>query len=161
MRARIVSSLVVLLASLSLLLTPQHAQGSEWWCWDDPIVVVNGHAIRVLAGVPNEARASVGLADIVITVPAGLDAAIRAVPSPRFPQRAVLERGGTPNADGSFTVAAQLTLDAPTGTAAAIMLRDGGQNSEMAKGVAGIPVTVSLTIEPRGKRADGSDRGAP
>ena len=47
------------------------------WCWDDPIVRINGETVSIEIGVqgaPDAVRASVQLAETIITLPPGVTA---------------------------------------------------------------------------------------
>ncbi len=148
---RRVSKLLPLWIVVAVLLAARGhgAVASEWWCWDDPVIVVDGRAIHVLAGVQRESRSSVMLAELVVTVPESLEASLKPVPSPQFPQQVTLERSGSVNADGTFTVTARLTVTAPPGTAAALRIRNGGKDEATITGSAGAPITAALVVPPK------------
>jgi hypothetical protein len=86
------------------------ADASEWWCWDDPVLVINGQVVHVYTGVPNNAVRRVTLADMTITVPNGVDVRMTANNAPRFPQQVRLVRSGSVNADGSIPIKASVTV---------------------------------------------------
>lgn len=67
-----------LFAVLAMLLparaTP--AQALDVWCWDDPVLSINGRLVAINIGVRLPDRNKVQAAHIVVTVPAGTDARV-------------------------------------------------------------------------------------
>ena len=64
----------LLLAATLLVRTPGRASAFTIWCWDDPVVEINGQRYAILNGVlgePDEVRRDVQVARTVISVPAG------------------------------------------------------------------------------------------
>lgn len=111
---RLCAALVAATVLGSLLLLPrlsETADASEWWCWDDPVLVLNGRVVHIYTGVKTAALQRVTLAEIEITVPAGVDAKLTASNAPRFPQTATLRRAGTVGADGSVPVSARVIVN--------------------------------------------------
>jgi hypothetical protein len=53
------------------------AAHADEWCWDDPIVMIDGHVVQILTGVsgrPDDVRKKVQVAHVTIYVPAAVDA---------------------------------------------------------------------------------------
>lgn len=88
--------LAFLLTLGSFALFPvRSAQAAAEWCWDDPIVRIDGRTVTILNGVrglPDEVRANVSLAEVVITVPAGVRTEEIALTRNYFPERVIWVR---------------------------------------------------------------------
>ncbi len=151
---RSVTRTLVLLAVLGAALgLVRPGAASEWWCWDDPVLVINGQVVHVLAGVPADARTRVTLAEVVITVPEGVDAKLTAVNAPFFPLTARLERAGTIAADGSVTVAATVTIQGNGHFNAGLRLVQPSGDEVAAIGSANEPVGAAITLAPKAPRS--------
>lgn len=129
------------------------ATASVWWAWDDPVVVINGQVVHVLAGVPADARGQVTSAEVVITVPSGVDAKLTAVNAPHFPLTARLERVGAVGTDGSVTVAASLIVRGRGQFATALRIVQPSGNETIAYGVTDQPVQASIHLTAPGQGA--------
>jgi hypothetical protein len=151
MQRQIAASLMaVMLGAIAVLARPAgSADASEWWCWDDPVVVINGQVIHVLTGVESRAVHRVTMADVVITVPNGVDARMTASTAPRFPQRARLVRSGSVNADGSIPITASVTVNGHGRFAAAIKITQPSGGRAVSYGESNQPITTTYTLAPR------------
>jgi hypothetical protein len=142
--------MAVMLGAIAMLARPSGpAEASEWWCWDDPVIVINGQVLHVLTGVENRAAHRVTLADVVITVPNGVDAKMTASNSPRFPQQARLVRAGSLNADGSIPITASVTVNGHGRFAAAIKITQPGGGQAISYGESNQPITTTYTLVPK------------
>lgn len=128
---------------------PNLAGASEWWCWDDPVLIVNGQVLHIYSGVPASALKRVTLAEMVITVPEGVDARITANNAPRFPQVARLVRAGRVGADGSIPITATVTVHGHGSFAAALKIAQPGGSTVVAYGESNQPIISSLMLLPR------------
>jgi hypothetical protein len=125
------------------------ADASEWWCWDDPVLVVNGQVLHVYSGVSSNATHRVTMAEMVITIPNGVDAKVTASNAPRFPQNARLVRSGSVNADGSVTVSATTTVHGHGRFDAAIKISHPSGGESVSYGESNQPISTSYTLMPK------------
>lgn len=140
---------VVALAVVCLLVSSTiapRAQASEWWCWDDPVVIVEGQVVQVRVGVPQSLKHRVTLADIVVTVPYGVDAEVVAVPSPHFPQAVTMVRTARLAPGEDIVVSAQVTVrsQAPMTVAIKLSQASGAEASQF--GLDHQPVGTALRL---------------
>ncbi len=151
---RIVTQTLALLAVLAAALgLARPSAASEWWCWDDPVLVINGQVVHVLAGVPADARTRVTQAEVVITVPEGVDAKLTAVNAPFFPLTARLERAGTVAADGSTAVTATLTVRSSVRFAVGLRMVQPSGGEVAAFDTTNQPVRTAITLAPKAPRS--------
>lgn len=144
----------VLLPAALLVAGPAHkAQASEWWCWDDPVLVVDGRAVHVLVGVPRGALGSVSIANVIVTVPNEVDAKLTALTAPRFPVNATIERAGHRRPDGSFTVSATVTVQGAGSFPTGLMLTQAGGGIAVAEGSSNTAMAQTLAVEGKGPPA--------
>jgi hypothetical protein len=152
--ARIATRTVALLVVLGGMLgLARPSTASEWWCWDDPVLVINGQVVHVLAGVPAEARTRVTQAEVVITVPNGVDAKLTAVNAPFFPLTARLERAGTVAADGSISVTATLVISGSDRFDVGLRMVQPSGDEVAAFNTANQPVRATITLVPKASRS--------
>jgi len=147
---RTLAVLAVLGAALGLA---RPSAASEWWCWDDPVLVINGQVVHVLAGVPADARTRVTQAEVVITVPEGVDAKLTAVNAPFFPLTARLERAGTVTANGSVTVTATVTIRGSDRFDVGLRMVQPSGDEVAAFETANQPVRTAITLAPKAPRS--------
>jgi hypothetical protein len=150
---RIVLTVVSLLflAAPLLPVRADTAHASEWWCWDDPVLHVDGQVVRILAGVPNKFKQRVTLAEVVVTVPNGVDARLSAINAPHFPQTATLVRKGQVAAGSPIPVTVTLTMHGHGLFDAGIrIVRPSGE--ELTEyGRSNEKITATITVTPRVK----------
>jgi hypothetical protein len=125
--------------------TPR-VDASDWWCWDDPVLVIDNQVVQILAGVPEAARTRVRLAEVTVIVPAGVNARITASISPRFPLTSRLIQSGPRGADGAVTVTAVLKVNAQGEFPTAIRLRQASGVEQTGYGMASGTATASMQI---------------
>ncbi|MFN8559478.1 MAG: hypothetical protein U0531_19780 [Dehalococcoidia bacterium] len=151
----------LLLLGLALLTTGAPAHGGESWEWDDPVVHVNGRVVRVLVGVPAEARANVVMANLTVAVPADAEATVVGVAAPRFPLTVNLIRSGESDADGVAPVTATLVVTGADGFDVALRFEqpdDGRGIGTATIGRSNQPVSATHYLPARSNRGV---RGAP
>src|SRR5438067_527870 len=70
--------LPVLMLATMVASRPTHTQAYEEWCWDDPVISINGQHTRILVGLQGSAAVTVSgvTANIVVTLPAGVTTSI-------------------------------------------------------------------------------------
>jgi hypothetical protein len=137
---------LVLGSTMALAGTARAAHAGEWWCWDDPVLVLNGQVLHIYAGVTSNAVRRVTLADMVITVPAGVDAKVTAANAPRFPQTARLVRAGALGADGSVPVSATLIVNGHGRFEAALKIVQPSGAETVTYGESNHPISVSYVL---------------
>jgi hypothetical protein len=155
---RLLSALVAaaVLAAAGLAAGATPARASDWWCWDDPVLVIENQVVHIYAGVPNKFRQRVTLADVVVTVPVGVDARITASNQPRFPQASRLVRAGAVGADGSIRVTATLTVRGHGRFDVALKVRQPSGAEVIAYGESNEQFSAQLTLAGKNPRqADG------
>jgi hypothetical protein len=69
------------------------------WCWDDPVVVVNGTPVHIdlgIQGSPSQVHASIAAANIVVHVQAGATAVVPQSNTPDYPATVTVkfDKGG-------------------------------------------------------------------
>ncbi len=97
MRRAGLSVFFVLVLSAIAVLQPSRAAAEVTWCWDDPVVLINGNLVSINVGVygdPLVVRRTVTLATIEIAVPAGVSTALVASTNLYFPERVVFVSRG-------------------------------------------------------------------
>ena len=98
------------------------ARANVAWCWNDPVLVVNGRAVQLKLGVPLSEAATVTDATLVVTVPAGVPATLAAANAAAFITRLRLDvvLATDPslayNGTGPVPVRVEATINAPTST---------------------------------------------
>lgn len=125
------------------------ADASVWWCWDDPVLVIDGQVLHIYTGVPSSAIKRVTLADLVITVPPGVDVKMTANNAPRFPQQARLVRSGAVNPDGSIPITATVTVNGHGRFDTAIKITQPGGDVAIAYGASNQPLSTMYTLLPK------------
>jgi hypothetical protein len=146
----LVAAAVISAAGFAAGATP--ARASDWWCWDDPVLVVENQVIHIYAGVPNKFRQRVVLADMVVTVPAGVDARITASNQPRFPQASRLVRAGNVGPDGAIHVTATLTVRGHGRFDVALKVRQPSGGEVIAYGESNEQFSTELTLAGKNPR---------
>src|SRR5688572_79257 len=106
MRVPHVALLAALLLGAGLAAGPREAHSSDWWCWDDPVLIINNQTVHVLAGVPATERGRVRMAEVVVIVPEGVDARQVASVASQFPLTTRLVRAGAVAPDGTVLITA-------------------------------------------------------
>ena len=65
---RLLGLALVVIGSFAMGHPRATANASEWWCFDDPVVVIKGYqTVHVRVGVPDTLKDQVVMADIIIT----------------------------------------------------------------------------------------------
>lgn len=154
MRRIVLAVLVLMFVAAPLLpATAGTAHASEWWCWDDPVLQIDGQVVRVLAGVPDRFKQRVTLAEVVIMVPNGVDARLTAVNAPHFPQAATLRREGYAVPGSPITVTATLTMHGHGLFESGLKIIHPSGATTVAFGQSNQQVTATLTLVPRSQTA--------
>ena len=150
MRRAGLSLLVVLaLSVVAVLQSPRRAAAEVTWCWDDPVVLINGTLVSINVGVygdPLVVRSAVTLATIEIAVPAGVSTALVASSNLYFTERVVfVSRGqwqpGQP-VPVDVTVTFQATQDLPAALKITYPTGSIGASGSTAKG----PLKASFAL---------------
>jgi hypothetical protein len=97
MRIASCAALGVFLLALVAAATPPTASADVIWCWDDPVVLIGGHAVSISVGVyddPLTVMEDVRAAHFTIVVPNGVSAAHVASTNLYFPEHVRFERRG-------------------------------------------------------------------
>lgn len=149
MRAVHLVLLGMLLVAAGFATQSRTAESSDWWCWDDPVLVVNGQAVRILAGVPATDGRLVRMAEITVVVPEGVEARLVASVSIWFPLSTRLVRAGAVGGDGTVLVTAILTVQASGALPIALRLQQAGGSQHTSYGTTSIPAISWLSISPR------------
>ena len=152
MRYRLRPSLIaVLLVGLAMLVArpAQTAQASEWWCWDDPVLLVDGQVLHIAVGVPRAALANVTVADLVITVPAGVEARLTGTPEPRFAQTLRVVQGPAISRGAPVVITATVTVRARTQTVVGLRVNQPSRQPAFGFGMTGQPISVTTVLFPR------------
>lgn len=68
----------IVFASLAAVLPwrAQPADALDVWCWDDPVLSINGRLVAINIGVREADKQKIQAAHITVTVPAGADARV-------------------------------------------------------------------------------------
>lgn len=158
MRVLHVALLAALLLGADLAAGPRAAKSSDWWCWDDPVLVINNQAVHVLAGVPETERRRVRMAEVTVIVPEGVDARLVASAASRFPLTARLVRAGAVAPDGAVLITALMTVQADGEFPTALRLRQASGGEQTGFGTVSRPAisTISLLL-----RSNAAVRVAP
>ena len=117
---RIASRLVLaLIAGLMLtstaLLQPRSAAAGGYWCFDDPVLLINGEQVTIQTGVygdPAFVAAHVTAANVVVTVPAGVTTQIVSRTNTYFAERVTFVTQGTWTAGETVKVKVSVTFTA-------------------------------------------------
>src|SRR5262249_6854320 len=92
------TSLAILLAlaalALTLLRLSRPAAAGEFWCWDDPTLVVGGQTVHLSLGVPVQHRGLAHGSALTVTVPANVSAHLTGTNARNFPLTVTLVQDG-------------------------------------------------------------------
>lgn len=69
-----VLAVAIISAALPVRARPAHAL--DFWCWDDPVFEIDGQSVSVNLGVKRDDLAKIIKAEVVVTVPADIEARI-------------------------------------------------------------------------------------
>jgi len=97
MRTVSCAALILFVLSLVAAATPSTASADLVWCWDDPVVLIGGHAVSISVGVhddPLTVMHHVQAAHFTIVVPNGVSTALVASTNLYFPEHIRFERRG-------------------------------------------------------------------
>lgn len=160
---RLLIALTLLASTLLLPGATAPAHASEWWCWDDPVLVIDGRVVHIYTGVPAGAVPQVAVAEVTVTVPNGVNAKLTATASPRFPQTATLVRAGSIGPDGAVTVTASAVIRGSGDFAAGLRMVQPSGDESAVFGRSNQPVSTSLTLtakpNPNGNNNVNSNNG--
>jgi hypothetical protein len=150
-----VAGVLLLSVALTLSGTAHRVQASVWWCWDDPVVHLNGRVIHVRVGVPAPFLEAVSVAEIVLTVPSDAEVKVNPVPSPRFTQTATIVRTAAAGPAGANTVAVTLTVRGQGTFDVGLQVEQPGGQAVEVYGRSNQPVSASFTVQTGTQRATG------
>jgi len=88
-RLAVAAAAVALIGSGFIVSSPARADSVEW-CWDDPIVTINGVTLQTLIaaqGSPSSVQAAVKSANVTYIVPNGVQTNVVAVSAPFFKEK--------------------------------------------------------------------------
>lgn len=114
---RSVSSAALILFVLALVAAarPPVASADVIWCWDDPVVLIDGRAVSISVGVyddPLTVMNDVQAAHFTIVVPNGVSTALVASTNLYFPEYVSFERRGTWTPGQPIPVSVRVRFDA-------------------------------------------------
>ena len=130
------------LCSVGLLhARPTHADME--WCWDDPVVSINGQQTQLVVGVQSAAAGVV--ANIVVYVPAGISTSIIVPPSTTpFQETLTFESRGNYSGHGPIPISVKTTFSGPGGLSTAIRATFASGSTELKTGNSNSTLVVNF-----------------
>ena len=89
LRGKLFATLALLMLG-SVALAPRPAHASADWCWDDPVISIDGRVVHIQEGVYGDAKlvdANVKVAHVYVYVPDGVDTRVLHVTKEYFKER--------------------------------------------------------------------------
>ena len=148
LRIRIITAFIAffVLAGLALAGPVSRTHADDGWCWDDPVVQINGQRLSIDLGVQGQAS-SVTSASLVITVPEGVHTRL-VQSSSAFKTSVVFVHSDGSQTTGRaipVTVAMQMNTSTPMQTGMRISHYQGSLITS-ASGPSGTTVASSFTL---------------
>ena len=125
MRTVSCAALILFVLSLAAAVTPSTASADMVWCWDDPVVLIGGHAVSISVGVyddPLTVMDDVQAAHFTIVVPNGVSTALVVSTNVYFPEHVRFERRGTWTPGQPIPVKVTVRFDATQNLPAALKI---------------------------------------
>ena len=104
-------SALVLAAFAGVVSGGGQAQASWDWCWDDPLVLVQGRILDIQSGVPlSHIRDLDGPVDVKVYVPSNVSAAVILNPGIPYRQNVTVVKSGAAWHSGDIPVRVEITV---------------------------------------------------
>jgi len=137
---------LVLLPILALGLSRAPAAHADLiWCFDDPVLVVNGTPVLLKVGVPLDRRGAVVSSSLTVTVPENVTAHLAGASITNFPIAVTLTRSGVYSGVGPVPVSVAGLVVASTASPAILQAtRPSVGVVAQSVGSAGIPLVINF-----------------
>ena len=154
-RRLVLASLAALLLCAPVGVPVLPATASAGWCWDDPLVLVNGRLLDIRVGMPIEYVATMRTTTLTIIIPRNVVGAILVHDVSAFPMTTQLAATAPPwNGRGEVPVRIVADVQASTSYPIALVAtplltgREVLAPAIQATGTANTPLSLALTLSP-------------